>query len=389
MEDILISIALILAVSFIFSELFFRIKYPRVIGQIIAGMILGLPLFSMLFTGSIRTDVEFLSDLGVIFLLLLTGLELNMDKFRKAEKDAIIIAAFCIFIPFILGFALMKVAGYSNVVAFILGASLSITAEGTTLKVLMDMRALNTKVGTIILGAGIFDDILEVLLLSIVLFMISGNISEIILFPFKIILFVAVAYLTYKIFPLGLRKIEREHSGISTFSFILLFGIIIAVVSKLLGLGPIIGAFIAGIIIHLAEHKKGEHHETVKELQIMTFSLIIPFFFINIGLHFDVSSLFSNWWLIFMVLLIANAGKILGAIMATPFTDLTLSQTHLIGWGMNSRGAVELVVAELARSYGLIPPEIYSAIVTMAIITTLSFPIAMRLIINKNRKVLQ
>ena len=124
--------------------------------------------------------------------------------------------------------------------------------------------------------------------------------------------------------------------------------------SKNFELGPIIGAFIAGIIIHLSEHRKYEHKENIKELEAMTFALIIPFFFINIGLHFDFASLTQNIWLVILVLLIATAGKLLGALIATPFTDLRLSQTHLIGWGMNSRGAVELVIAEIARIKSLI-----------------------------------
>ena len=391
MQDMLIVISIILAVSFVFSEIFFRIKYPRVIGQILAGMFLGLPFFSVLFQGNVENEIAFLAELGIVFLLLLTGLEINLDKFKKAEKDSIIIALFCVLLPFILGFALMKAIGYSNLIAFIVGACLSLTAEGTSLKVLLDMRALNTKVGTIIVGAGIFDDIMGILFLSIVTFYASGDIGQVLAFPFRIALFVALAYLTYKLFPLGLRRVEKEHSGVSTFSFILLFGIIIATVSKFLSIGPIVGAFIAGIIIHLSEHKKGEHHETVKELRVMTFSLIIPFFFIYIGLQFQKAFplMLNNIWLAIMILLVATAGKLLGAVIATPFTDLSISQTHLIGWGMNSRGLIELVVAGIAFESKLIPPEVFGSIVAAAIITTIIFPIVMKAIVKGNRKVLK
>jgi len=90
-----------------------------------------------------------------------------------------------------------------------------------------------------------------------------------------------------------------------------------------------------------------------------------------------------------MVLLVATVGKLAGALMATPFTDLSFAQTHLIGWGMNSRGLIELVVADVARQAGLIPPEVYAAIVSMAIITTILIPIMMKIIIKKDRKILQ
>lgn len=386
--DTLTVVAIVLAVSFVLSEIFFRFKYPRVIGQILAGIILGIPLFKVFLTPQILSDIAFLADLGIIFLLLLIGLQLNLDKFKKAKKDAIIIAFFSVLVPFVFGFILIKAIGYSTTIALVVGACFSLTAEGTKLKVLLDMKALNTKIGVIMLGAGILDDLFEVIFLSVVLILAHKTFSSLAILPLKLIAFVAIVYITYKLFPYLLRVIQKERSRIAIFSFILIFALIIAVISKKLELGPIIGAFIAGIIIHLSEHRKYEHKENIKELEVMTFAFIIPFFFVNIGLHFDFFSLTHNIWLTIMVLIVATSGKLLGALIATPFTDLSLRQTHLIGWGMNSRGAIELVIAEVARINNLIPIEIYSAIVFMAVITTMVFPIILKIIVSKDRKIL-
>jgi Kef-type K+ transport system membrane component KefB len=386
--DTLTVVVICLSVSFVLSEVFFRFKYPRVIGQILAGILLGIPLFKVIFAPEVMIDVAFLADLGIIFLLLLIGLQLNLEKFQKAGNDALIIAVFCVLIPFSFGFILMKAVGYSDIVAFVVGACFSLTAEGTKLKVLFEMKALNTKVGVIMLGAGILDDLFEVIFLSFVLVLAHKSFSSLAWLPVKLITFVLIVFITYKFFPPLLKLIQKERSRIAVFSFILIFALIVAVISKKLELGPIIGAFIAGIIIHISEHKKYEHKENIKELEAMTFAFIIPFFFINIGLHFDFSSLTQNIWLTIMVLITATTGKLLGALAATPLTDLTLKQTHLIGWGMNSRGAIELVIAEVARINNLIPIEVYSAIIFMAIITTLVFPIIMRAIISRDRKIL-
>ena len=121
----------------------------------------------------------------------------------------------------------------------------------------------------------------------------------------------------------------------------------------------------------------------------MTFALIIPFFFINIGLKFDFISVSNNLWLIFLVVFIASIGKIVGAIITTPFTDLSIRQTHLIGWGMNSRGAVELVIASFAFNNNLIAPELYSAIVLMALVTTITFPAVLKFMISRDRSILK
>ena len=116
---------------------------------------------------------------------------------------------------------------------------------------------------------------------------------------------------------------------------------------------------------------------------------VIYTFFIKIGMFLKFQYILSHWVLVLLVVLFATFGKVFGAILATPLTSLKLAQTHLIGWGMNSRGAIELIIAEIARSNGLIPIELYVAIVSMAVITTVIFPFIMRNAIKKDRRILR
>ncbi|MFH1439689.1 MAG: cation:proton antiporter [Candidatus Woesearchaeota archaeon] len=389
--DFMLVILICLALSFLLSELFYRFNYPQVLGPIFAGLILGLPVFRPAFQGTIMTNIEFLSGLGIIFLLFLAGLEVNIKKLIKTEKDSIAISIFGAVIPFVLGFCMMRLMGYSNLPAIVLGACLSLTAEGTTVKILLDMKALNTKVGTILLGAGIIDDIFEIIFLSVVLVLAQKSFEKLAFFPVEIFAFVAVTYLAYKFIPKLIKLIQIEKTRVADFTVLLIIVLAIAIISTTLSLGPIIGAFAAGIIINILHHKRKrhkQHYEEVDEFKTMTFGLIIPFFFINIGLHFDVASLINNIGIVILVLVVATSGKILGAVMAKPLTDLSWKQTYLIGWGMNSRGAVELVIAEIARINNLISPELYSAIVIMAIFTTMLFPIILRAMIKKDRKIM-
>ncbi|MBN1157453.1 cation:proton antiporter [Candidatus Woesearchaeota archaeon] len=382
-ENILFILALCLLVSFILSELFFRMKYPRVIGQVFAGIVLGFPVFYTVFTADSINSINLLSDIGVIFLLMLAGLEINLRKLIESEKDAVIIAVFCAVVPFILGYVFAIGIGYSKIVGLVLGASLALTAEGTTLEVLMELNALNTKIGTIILSAGIVDDLFEVILLSIILIVSHKSYVQLILFPAKLLLFVALAFIIYKLIPTIIGFIQREKSRIATFSSVLLIGILVALLSQSLELGPIIGAFIAGIIIQATNKNIDDENENVEELKVMTFSFIVPFFFINIGMHMNFKTLLANIWLVVLILIIAIIGKVLGALLAVPFTKLRMDEGYIIGWGMNSRGGVELVIAEIARTKGLIPIEVYSAIVIMAITTTLIFPFIMKAYMKK------
>jgi Kef-type K+ transport system membrane component KefB len=427
MEGFLAIFTLCLIVSFLMSEMFYRLKYPRVIGLIFAGIIVGL-FGGFIFPGGNFLDaiqmgdptaliIKCLGDLGIIFLLILVGLEINLKKMKKVSRDVGAIGIFASFMPFIMGFFLMKVFfGATNTVAFIVGACLSITAEGTKSMVLMEENKLNSKVGEILLGAGAIDDVLGVIFLSVVLIMAPGietsyfasllvqNVSlfqelnqntgglfQLVLLPLEFILFIILAYLLFKVIPRIVEYIQREKSEAAEFMTMIIMGLSIASISDFLGLGTILGALIAGVMIQLSIRDRREEHKMINDLKIASLGMIVPFFFLSVGLQFDIASLIfnKNFLLLFSVLIIAMLGKMLGSLLAKPFTDLSFRQLYLIGWGMNSRGAIELVIASVALP--LLVAEcgvdcatnIFSVIVAMAILTTVVFPLFLRYEIKK------
>lgn len=379
----IVLVAFCLGISLLFSEIFRKFKYPRVMGQILAGIILGIPFIKLLFTAENIRDIGFLSELGIVFLLFLVGLEINLRRLKRASKDALLIAIFGALIPFVFGFLLMKWLGYSNIIASVLGACLALTAEGSKLAVLVEMKVLNTRIGSIMLGAGILDDIFEVLFLALLLVYIKQSKFYLHIVPLSIIAFLLLIFLSLKLIPRLLKSMERERSKISILSTIIVIGFGAAAISQVMGFGAVIGAFIGGAFIQWVTKGRSDSRIGVDKLKVLTFALIIPFFFLNIGLHFDFKSVISAPLLVFLVLIVAVAGKIIGSVIATPLTDLSLRQTTLIGWGMNSRGAIELIIAEIARINNLIPIEIYSVVVVVAVITTLMFPFALKHYLKK------
>ncbi|MFP4112576.1 MAG: cation:proton antiporter [Candidatus Woesearchaeota archaeon] len=386
--DQMTTFAICLILALILSELCRKFNLPDVVGQITAGVILGLPALAGLWSKTVLIEhIEVLADLGIVFLLLLAGLEINIKRLEKLSRIELLVAFFSAAIPFIIGFWVMTALGYDLFVAIVVGSCLSITAEGTTLKVLMDMGQLNTKLGTIILGAGIIDDVIEVVLLALVLVFaqnpaagISGSGGDVLFFPLMVLAFMAICIILFKITPKFMHKVQSHHSRINNFSMVMVLGIGIAAISQIFGLGPIIGAFFAGVLIHWVNQDKKEEVDIVEELKVMTFSFIIPFFFIYIGLHFDFKNLFDHTGMVILIVLIAIIGKLLGSFIVRYFTkkDISIKQSFIIGWGMNSRGAIELVIAEIARANHLIPNFIYSAIVIMAVVTTLIFPLVLK-----------
>jgi len=421
MEKFLMIFTGFLIVSFILSELFYRLKYPRVMGQIIAGIIIGLPLFSGLifpqggFSAALASGqpsavlIDMLSDLGIIFILLLVGLEINYTKLKTLSYDVLAIAALTILVPFAAGYYLMQLMGYPSIISLVVGAALAITAEGTTAMVLMELDKLNTKLGEIVLAAGVLDDLFGVVFLSMLLVFVPGNTSpdllnslgldyssgDNILIPFMIVLlelfvFVTLSFVMFRVFPPVIRYIQSEKSESTEFMTVLLGGLFIAVLSELLGLGTIIGAFIAGLIIQHAIGNKMEEEKMVEDLKLAGLSLFIPFFFIHIGLHFDLSSLFSNPLVFLLILSVALAGKIISALIAKPFTDLSWQQLYLVGWCMNSRGAVGLVIAGMSYSFfveaGAL--DVFSSIVAMTALTTLILPLVLKYEISRHPSIM-
>jgi Kef-type K+ transport system membrane component KefB len=387
-------ITLVLGVAFLFNELFKKLNLPPVVGQILGGLILGLPfLRAIIFQSSASTEiVDLLAVLGILFLLLLVGLEIDIEKIRQSSKEAFLISICAAIVPLVLGFISLRLLGYSDIASLVFGGALSVTAEGTTVKVLMDANALNTKLGAITVSAGAIDDIFEVLFLSLVTVIgFGGSIFQIIYLPVEFLVFTAVTFSIFWLLSKVLQRVERTGTDVEVFSLVIIFVLVISSLSEALEMGYLLGAIVAGFLLQISikRLKKKDEEEIITTTKLITLAFVVPFFFVNIGLNFNYSYLVGNLSLLLITVFIAFFGKIVGTIIVKPFSNLSLKQLYLIGWGMNSRGAVELVIALLALNHGLITQEIFSALVAMAIVTTLVFPFVLQREIKNNPAALQ
>lgn len=376
-------LTIVLTISFALSLLFRRYKYPDVIAQICAGLLLGIPILKNIFF-SANNVVQVFSEIGIIFLLLLTGMEVNYKKLLNEKKEIIIVAVFSFIIPFTLGYICMILLGYSKTVAIIVGFALSLTAEGTKLKLLLDYNLIRTKIGEIIIGAGIADDFFEIIGLSFVLFNIIGTTVHWFKFPIEIIGFSIIMFILLKYLPRLLENIKRTTNEIEDFTLVIILGLMTAFIAQILDLGTIIGAFMGGIVVHKLFNTEEEEKTMLKDLKMITFGFIVPFFFVNIGLQFNYDKLFTDNLLFIVILGVAIIGKLIGSIIVSFFSDITLKQSMLIGWAMNSRGAVELIIVGIAKANNIIPDTIFNAIVLMTIITTMLFPLILKRTLKNN-----
>ncbi len=395
MPETIVALSAVLALTFLLGAVFKRFNLPSVVGQILAGLILGIPTVKALLFGSDSlAALDLLSMLGIVFLLFLAGLEIDVRKMRETTRDSVLIALGTTLTPLILGFALLSGMGYDPIVSFVFGGALAVTAGGTIVGILMDFNACNTKLGAIFVTAGTIDDVLEIFILSIIVMLVHGGSTlEMALLPVELALFSVISFALFramsKIMPL-LKVRKGEIASVELFSVVMILLIGMAALSEILQIGYLIGAIVAGFLLQLSmKHlDKRNEAEIVNTTRLVTLAFVVPFFFANIGLNFDIGLLLENPLLSVAAVIIAVGGAILGAILMKPLSRLSLRQLYIIGWAMSSKGSVEMVIALLAQKYGLLPPEVFSALIAMAIITTIAFPLLLKREIDRNRKIM-
>jgi Kef-type K+ transport system membrane component KefB len=390
--EILSIVPIILIAAFILGELFKRVGLPTVVGQIIAGLLFGVPVIKELLfgEGSALVIIDFLATLGILLLLFLAGLEIEIEKIKETSRDSILISICSALIPFALGFIFVTVffPEYGAMAGIIFGGALMVTSEGTNVKVLMDFNVLNTRLGAIMLAAGAIDDIFEVLFLALVVVLAKGgSLTDLAMVPVEMIIFLVVAFIAFKVISKILQQLEkRQGQETELFSIVLIFILVLAALSESLNVGYLIGAILGGFLLQASMKRISTKNRTqlLNVIKLIAMGFVVPFFFVNVGLTFDINTFLANIPMIAVTLVIATLGKIVGTLIVKPVSSLSWKQLYYIGWGMNSRGAAELVIALIAVQYGLISPEIFSALVSMSLITTLILPPILARGIKKN-----
>jgi len=377
----LLAILICLVFAYLFSELFKLIRLPRVVGQIFAGLILGYALakYAIFDQESLKT-LSFLANLGIILLFYYVGLETNFKSFVKNFKKSVWISVINTFLPLVMGYSLMHfVFRLDNLPSLIIGASLSVSAQSVSIDILEELKILKTRVGNMIISAGAVDDIIELLIVTIILssfhFLASRLALGTLIFDVSVfIAFVIVARLWF--IPYTLKFFGREKSTTSRFMASMIIVLLIAYFSELLGIGTLIGAMIAGMIVRQTIFREvtipnWEEHDIAKSTHIIAFGFLIPLFFIWVGLNTDVRVIPQNFLLIGLFVLIALIGTIGGTVVAILLNRGSLREGLLIGWGLTPKGDVELVIIAVALKSGIITQPIFTALVVMSLITTI------------------
>lgn len=380
MVKALVIVFVSLALAYFLGEISKKIGLPRVVGQLSAGFILGIPLIkSNLFLGNLEF-FSFLVNLGIILLFYYIGLETNIKAFTRNIKQPIIISLFNTLFPALLGFFIVKFFfGFSTLVSLVIGISLGISALTVSLDMLEELKLLKSRLGHLMISVGAVDDLVELFLIGIFfsIFHVFGDKSSItkLLSDMGIFILIVAVFRIWLI-PFSLKFFDREKSSTARFTGALLLVLLIASLAEFFGVGLLIGGLVAGMLVRQTIFRdktipNWEEHDISHSIHILSFGFLIPLFFVSVGLNVDFVSFLQEFWFIFLLTLIAIVGTIGGTIIAVLITGGSFWEGLTLGWGINPKGDVNLAIAALALGSGIITKNIYTSLVMMAIFTTL------------------
>ena len=400
--DLFYVLLVLLVATRAFGELAERLGQPSLVGELIAGITLGslAARYPNFFPGLVGLDENpvfvSLTDLGMFFLMLYAGIEMQPHKIMRHSRGAFVVALGGMLLPLVSGLALgyifLPETPLKDAQALFLGTALAITAVPATVRILFDLGQLDTPVGQTIISAAVFDDIFSLLLLALltglILFGEPPEVGDFVILAGKVAVFFAITTVVgIYVFPWGGRFMYLLKAQELEISAILVGAFFFAVLAELLAMHFIVGAFVAGLFfgrqtIDVESYKRVKH-----SISAMTFGFLAPIFFASIGFSLDFSAL-SNAPL-FVATLIAAAflGKIIGAGSAALSFGFSRWDATNIGVGMSPRGAVELVIAGIALKAGLfdsfdekssLVDYLFSAVVIMAVVTTVVSPIILK-----------
>ncbi|AQM60173.1 cation:proton antiporter [Clostridium baratii] len=387
----LFDIAIILLSTKVFGLIAQKFKMPQVVGALFAGVILGPAVLNILH------ETEFIhqmAELGVIVLMFTAGLEADVNELKKTGKAATVIAILGVLVPLLGGFLVSYIfSGEMGVVDtnallqdIFVGVILTATSVSITVQTLKELGSLNSRAGNTILGAALIDDILGIIILTIITSLADTSVNIYLVF-IKIILFfiftIIFAIIFKKVFKIWADKYDGDVRRFAITSFVICL-LLSFIAEEVFGVADITGAFIAGLII--SNNKKSEYIDS--RFETLSYMLLSPIFFASIGIRVEVTGMNLDTIIFTVVLLIiAILTKIIGCALGAKLCKYSTHESIQIGAGMVSRGEVALIVANKGIAVSLINSSFLTPIVIVVVITTVITPILLEIAFSKEKKV--
>lgn len=365
-----------------------RIGVPAVIGQLLVGILIGPAVLGWVHNNAF---MHTFSEIGVIILMFIAGLESDLGMLKKYFKPALAVAFSGVVFPVVLIYFFGKLFHFSFEQAIFLGVTFSATSVSISVEVLKELKRLKSKEGTTILGAAVIDDIISVIILSVLVSMFSniakaqgGHHSSNLWMSFllDVLYFVVIFFLFEWIAPKMMRLGEhlKVVSSVTLMSIVLCLGM--AWLAEQVGLSDVVGAFFAGVAIAQTPYKQ----EVDSNIEPIGYAVFIPMFFVSIGLNMTFKGFFDDLIFIVSLTILALITKWLGCGWGAKVLGMNYDSMNIIGSGMVSRGEMALIIAQIGYEAHLLSSEYYSGVIFVIILTTLAAPFMLKAAIKRQMR---
>ncbi len=378
----IVSILFLLVVVWLVGGLFERIKLPAVLGELLAGLIIGPAVLNIIGPSE---GLEFVAKLGMFFLMFYAGLQTDPKKLFRTRKKIILIGLWGTIIPFALGTLAVVSLGGSLLQGLFIGAAISGTSLVTKSRILSDLKLLKTKFGYKIMGSAMIDNLISFVVLAVAIkAVITGEFTlfdSVVTLTEASLFFVLSILIGYKFYPYITKFMKQK--TVRGFTFAIIVGLFFAFFAEMMRIHFIIGAYLAGLMVREEITGKILFNKLKERFNVITNGFLGPLFIIYITFKVDFSALGETPLMLLAIFVAAFAGKVLGAGIGAYLGGMKLKDSLTVGYGMNGRGTVELILASVGFELGILDQSHLTILVLVAFTTTLIVPFALKFRVNR------
>ncbi|WP_458412946.1 cation:proton antiporter [Schinkia sp. CFF1] len=377
---LILQLAIILVASKVAGSVSVRLGQPSVLGKLLIGIVLGPSVLGLV--NETKTLQE-ISEIGVILLMFIAGLETDVKEFKRTGLSSTYVGLGGIIVPLMLGYFAGIFLGSTTMEAWFLGLLLSATSVSISVQALKEMGQIKTPEGTTILGAAVIDDVVVIVALAFLMSFAGGDVNLTMVISKKVLFFAGAILVGWKVVPWFLRKFSSLKVTETVISSALIICFVYAYLAEYTGVAAIIGAYIAGVAISVTDYKQ----EVFEKVETISYSIFVPVFFTSIGIKAEFNGLADNLGLIILLSMLAILTKLIGASLGARGAGFGWKSSLGIGSAMVSRGEVALIMATVGIESKLLSEEMFAVIIVVVLVTTIITPPLMKVFFNAKEQV--
>jgi len=364
---LILQLAIIIIASKAAGSLSKRLGQPSVLGKLLIGIVLGPSILGLI--NETETLAEF-SQIGVILLMFIAGLETDIEEFKRTGKASTLVGFGGIIVPLVLGFFAGKILNLTTIGSWFLGLLFSATSVSISVQALKEMNKLKTSEGATILGAAVIDDVVVIIALAFLMSFTGSSVNLIMVILMKILFFAGAIFAGWKIVPWFMSKFTYLKVTETVISSALAICFVFAYLAEYTGVAAIIGAYAAGVAISVTKFRD----EVLEKVEPISYSIFVPVFFTFVGVTAQFSGISKNVGLIIFLSIFAILTKLIGASAGAKLAKFGWKSSFGIGAAMVSRGEVALIMATIGLESKLMSQDLFAVIVVTVLITTIVTP---------------